>query len=671
MQWSPSEMVKQAETLSHPRDEIDSPIGWASSRVFLGYAIATLLAASASFVVAIYIFAPDQAIRALGPLLLSLVAVAGWIFLSRGKAQVAFSVLAYGSWVGVTGIAFFTGGVQAPAVVSYPVIILMIGWLSSVRATLAFTGLIVATILGFIVAESSGFLPVRQFTPPAMNGLIQIIISILAAVLAIHLVRAYQNRLKDLHRAIGDLTKTDAALKESEYRWKFALEGSGVGVWDWNIERNTLVFSSRWKEMLGYSDDEIGNGLDECEKRYHPDDKADALAELQAYLDGKTAKYEIELRVLCKDGKYKWVLDRGMVVSTTEDGKPLRMIGTYSDITERMNAQEVLRDSEARSGKLASLLRLMCDNVPDMIWAKDLEQRYVFANQAMCAQLLMAVDTDEPRGKTDMFFAMRERERCPENPQWHTFGELCQDSDVITLERGETSVFEESGNVQGKLLVLEVHKTPFVDDNGTVIGTVGSGRDITERKQMEAQVQQLAFYDPLTLLPNRRLLNDRLSQAMAVSKRSSCYGAVMFLDLDNFKSLNDLYGHASGDLLLIEAAQRLSRCVREADTVARFGGDEFVVMINELAADRTSSGAQARLIAEKIRATLSEPYRLTVKREGETEIHHDHHCTVSIGVALFIDHLLSQDDILLLADTAMYQAKEDGRNTVRFHEPQA
>jgi diguanylate cyclase (GGDEF)-like protein len=145
----------------------------------------------------------------------------------------------------------------------------------------------------------------------------------------------------------------------------------------------------------------------------------------------------------------------------------------------------------------------------------------------------------------------------------------------------------------------------------------------------------------------------------------------MFLDLDNFKSLNDLYGHASGDLLLIEAAQRLSRCVREADTVARFGGDEFVVMINELAADRTSSGAQARLIAEKIRATLSEPYRLTVKREGKTEIHHDHHCTVSIGVALFIDHLLSQDDILLLADTAMYQAKEDGRNTVRFHEPQA
>ena len=131
--------------------------------------------------------------------------------------------------------------------------------------------------------------------------------------------------------------------------------------------------------------------------------------------------------------------------------------------------------------------------------------------------------------------------------------------------------------------------------------------DITERKQMEDQVHQLAFYDTLTHLPNRRLLDDRLSQTMAASKRSACYGALMFLDLDNFKPLNDMHGHVVGDLLLIEAADRLEACVREMDTVARFGGDEFVVMISDLDADKSRIDAQARLIAEKIRVALSDP----------------------------------------------------------------
>ena len=191
--------------------------------------------------------------------------------------------------------------------------------------------------------------------------------------------------------------------------------------------------------------------------------------------------------------------------------------------------------------------------------------------------------------------------------------------------------------------------------------------DITERKLMEEEIRQLAFYDSLTSLPNRRLLNDRLSQIMAASRRSGLYGAMMFLDLDNFKLLNDTHGHDVGDLLLIEVAARLKNCVRSMDSVARFGGDEFVVMLSELNSDKLESISQAGHIAEKILASLSEPYLLPINPEGGSGLV-THRCTASIGVAVFTDHEANQDDILKWADAAMYQAKNSGRNQIRFYE---
>jgi diguanylate cyclase (GGDEF)-like protein/PAS domain S-box-containing protein len=188
--------------------------------------------------------------------------------------------------------------------------------------------------------------------------------------------------------------------------------------------------------------------------------------------------------------------------------------------------------------------------------------------------------------------------------------------------------------------------------------------DITERIKHEEEIRKLAFYDALTQLPNRRLLNDRLDHAMAASKRSGRYGALMFVDLDNFKPLNDMYGHNMGDLLLIEAARRITRCLREMDTVARFGGDEFVVLLGELDVDKTESIAQAGTVAEKIRSVLAEVYRLKTHDTNMLE----YHCTSSIGVTLFRDHESSQTKILKWADMAMYQAKAAGRNVVRFYE---
>lgn len=187
-------------------------------------------------------------------------------------------------------------------------------------------------------------------------------------------------------------------------------------------------------------------------------------------------------------------------------------------------------------------------------------------------------------------------------------------------------------------------------------------------RESESQIRRLAFHDTLTQLANRRLLNDRLGQAMAASKRSGRYGAVIFLDLDNFKPLNDTQGHDVGDLLLIEVAHRLVRCVRETDTVARFGGDEFVVMLGELDTGKEQSAAQARAVAEKIRTTLAEPYLLTRRQEDGAETTVEHHCTSSIGMVLFIGHQTTQEDVLKRADMAMYQAKENGRNQVHFFE---
>lgn len=227
-------------------------------------------------------------------------------------------------------------------------------------------------------------------------------------------------------------------------------------------------------------------------------------------------------------------------------------------------------------------------------------------------------------------------------------------------ENSFDTIHFKDGRVFERYSIAVPHEDPLQLDR------VWSFRDVTERKQLEEQVQQLAFYDTLTNLPNRRLLNDRLSQAMAASKRSCLYGALIFLDLDNFKQLNDTHGHVVGDLLLIEAANRLKSCVREMDTVARFGGDEFVTILSDLDVDKTESTSQAGIVAEKIRCALSEPYYLTIEHEGQAETPVEHHCTASIGVTLFIHHETNEKEILTRADDAMYQAKEAGHNLIRF-----
>lgn len=191
-------------------------------------------------------------------------------------------------------------------------------------------------------------------------------------------------------------------------------------------------------------------------------------------------------------------------------------------------------------------------------------------------------------------------------------------------------------------------------------------RDISQRKQMEDEIKQLAFYDTLTELPNRRLFLNRLHQAKIVSKRKGSHIAVIFMDLDNFKSANDTYGHEAGDSILIEASQRLRSCLRESDNIARFGGDEFVVLITELSSDLESAIPQARMVAKKIQNKLSIAYLIHILDENGTYRSVQHFCPGSIGVSLCLADDISTVELLRLADSAMYQAKQKGGNQIQF-----
>jgi diguanylate cyclase (GGDEF)-like protein/PAS domain S-box-containing protein len=223
--------------------------------------------------------------------------------------------------------------------------------------------------------------------------------------------------------------------------------------------------------------------------------------------------------------------------------------------------------------------------------------------------------------------------------------------------RGEIWDRRKNGEIYPQWLTVSAVR----GDDGVVTHYVGAHLDITARKAAENKIQQLAFHDPLTRLPNRLLLLDRLQHALATNARNGHNGALLFIDLDNFKTLNDTLGHVMGDQLLQHVAERLNFCVREGDTVARFGGDEFVVMLENLSDETIEAAEQAEEIGEKILAALHQPYRLDA---------HDFRSSASIGATVFNEARQGAEELLKQADIAMYQAKKAGRNALRFFDPQ-
>jgi diguanylate cyclase (GGDEF)-like protein/PAS domain S-box-containing protein len=309
--------------------------------------------------------------------------------------------------------------------------------------------------------------------------------------------------------------------------------------------------------------------------------------------------------------------------------------------------QQRTKEIQQNEEKLNTIL----DNVDAYIFLKNAQYEYIYANKSV--QTLFGKPLPYIIGRTDeAFFDAQTVQNLQKN-------------DAQVIQYGKKVVEEEiNTDMNGQLTkaFLSV-KLPLRREDGSIYAICGISTDITERKRAEDEIRSLAFYDTLTKLPNRRLLTDRMTQAMALSQRSGQYGALLVLDLDNFKPLNDTYGHSAGDLLLIEAAKRLLACVRDSDTVARFGGDEFVVLLSELSDDKLEAMTKARAVAEKIRFSLSQTYSLIMPTDAGDRVF-EHHSAASIGVALFLGREFSQDEIFNRADSAMYAAKENGRNQV-------
>ncbi len=316
----------------------------------------------------------------------------------------------------------------------------------------------------------------------------------------------------------------------------------------------------------------------------------------------------------------------------------------------------------------SELLELLTQNLPDMLWMKDLDGNYLYVNKAICEGLLMAKDTQEPIGKGDVFFALRERKAHSDKPNWHTFGELCFNSDQVVIDTNKAMKFEEYGNVKGKLLYLEVFKAPFYDADGKVMGTVGSGRDITELKKIQVdleeslhilkeQREELSFqanHDALTRLPNRILFMDRLMQAINMAKRYKHKMAVLFIDLDHFKEINDSLGHHIGDKILIDVSKRMLSKLRTSDTLSRLGGDEFSIVLNNL----ENTNDIERIITNGMQV-FKEPFTI----EGNVI-----HISMSIGIAIYPHDGVDINTLLKNADAAMYKAKANGRNTYSYYD---
>ena len=313
-------------------------------------------------------------------------------------------------------------------------------------------------------------------------------------------------------------------------------------------------------------------------------------------------------------------------------------LATY--INEKNRVVKALCESESR-------FRALANNTSVLVWMSGTDARYTYFNSVWLDFIGSTLERVLDTGKTEAVHP-DDYPLCMATYE-HAFNGQQAFSMEYRLRRHD-----------GEYRWILDHGVPRYDGEGAFLGYIGSCIDITQKKAAADEIEQLAFYDPLTGLPNRRLLQDRLKLALAASQRRGRQGALLFIDMDNFKTLNDTLGHDMGDLLLQQVAQRLESCLREGDTVARLGGDEFVVMLEGLSEHAIEAAAQTELIGHKILTLLNQPYRLVT---------HAHHSTPSIGATLFNDHEQSVDDLLKQADIAMYQAKASGRNALRFFDP--
>ncbi len=419
-----------------------------------------------------------------------------------------------------------------------------------------------------------------------------------------------------------------ALLQASEERWRFAIDGSDLGLWDWDVANGTVLFSARWKSMLGYTEAEIGSALSEWETRVHPEDLPKVIQDVQQLLQGETTFYSNQHRVLCKDGQYKWILDRGKVVQRDANGKPVRVIGTHTDLTELKQREAAL---DLHAGVFMHSLEAIVICGPD----KTIKS----VNHAFTE--MTGYSAEEVLGQLPSFIASE-----PHDP--HHDQQIWQQVQAMGRWQGEVCNQRKSGEIFVEWLTVNVDRA----SNGDIRHYYAIFSDISQSKQDQDRIQHISQHDALTDLPNRTVLRDRLELALLQAQRQNEALSVLFLDLDRFKNINDSLGPRVGDAVLIEVSKRLREAVRGQDTVSRQGGDEFTVLLPQVNADGAAH------VAQKLLDQLSIPMQVN---------HHQLVVPPSIGIAVYPADGQDADALLQASDMAMYRAKNAGGNTFRFH----
>ena len=446
-----------------------------------------------------------------------------------------------------------------------------------------------------------------------------------------HLINITSQEVKERTETLKESNKLNQQLKE---RMELALIGSKTSVLDWNFTDNSMYISSGWKEMLGFTDEELPNSTSTWFQQAHPDDKKTALQMLRKYQENQIKYFELNHRLKHKDGHWVWVLGRAQILYD-ENGDKVRMIGTHTDITEEKELQlKYFYQSQ------------MIEQINDSITTTDLQGNIVSWNSG--SEKTFGYSASEVIGKN---IAM-----------------LYREEDIPTLKEYIPTLIEK-GIYNADLSLVKKSKelipiafslTLLRDQSGKPIGIVGINKDITKRKKAEDELFEQrsilyyqAHHDALTGLPNRVLFFDRLEQGIIKAKRHSEGLALFFIDLDKFKDINDSLGHGTGDSVLNTISKRLESIVRKEDSVARLSGDEFTIIIEELKKPQDAS-----ILAEKILETLQEPIYIE---------NHQLYVSGSIGISIYPEDATDAQNLLKYADTAMYKAKEEGCNNFQFY----
>ena len=426
------------------------------------------------------------------------------------------------------------------------------------------------------------------------------------------------------------IRQSEKRLRESEQYNRTLFESTPIGLALAGMDGTLLDVNPAFAGIIGRTVGET-KGLTywEITPQSYAEQEQEQLRQLSVF--GRYGPYEKEY--IHKDGHHVAVRLSGLIINRQSEQY---IWSSVEDISARKQSEIDLRIAATSFESQESIMITDANRVIQRV------------NQAFTNET--GYTAEEVIGRTPRLLQSGRHNRAFYHTMWETIRRT-------GAWKGEIWDRRKSGEIYPKWLTI----TAVKGEDGIVTHYVGSHIDITERKAAEEEINYLGFHDALTHLPNRRLLMDRLEHALATSERIGREGALLLIDLDNFKTLNDTLGHQIGDLLLQQVAQRLESCMRDGDTVARLGGDEFVVVMENLAKHTLEAGAQTEAISEKIFASLSQPYQL------ET---YEYNCTASIGATLFNDKSQATDELLKQADIAMYQAKKAGRNTLRFFDPQ-